>query len=90
MTVNGNSVNIATFAPDGELIFYWAVNGTSTWHPETVGSTDTTASVPSITVNGNSVNITAAGPQGQLLFYWAVNGTSTWHPETVAGPGSVQ
>jgi len=36
MTVNHNSVNISAVGPRGRLKFYWAVNGTSTWHPETV------------------------------------------------------
>ena len=36
MTVNGNSVNIAIQGPHNSLKFYWAVNGTATWHPETV------------------------------------------------------
>jgi len=66
------------------------VNGTATWHPETVAGVGSTLSAPSMTVNGNSVNISAVGSQNRLKFYWAVNGTSTWHPETVAGIGSVQ
>ena len=36
MTVNHNSVNIAVQGPSNRLKFYWAVNGTTTWHPETV------------------------------------------------------
>ncbi|MGH3298663.1 MAG: hypothetical protein ACRDP7_43420 [Trebonia sp.] len=36
MTVNGNSVNIVAEDPNHSLRFYWAVNGTATWHPETV------------------------------------------------------
>src|SRR5271156_5602660 len=33
MTVNGNAVNIAAAGSLGRLEFYWAVNGTPTWHP---------------------------------------------------------
>jgi len=36
MTVNHGSVNIAVQGPHDSLRFYWAVNGTSTWHAETV------------------------------------------------------
>jgi hypothetical protein len=36
MTVNGNSVNISAVGAANRLKFYWAVNGTATWHPETV------------------------------------------------------
>jgi hypothetical protein len=90
MTANHGSVNIAVPGPNHSLRFYWAVNGTSTWHAETVAGGGSTFSAPSMTVNGNSVNISAVGAGNRLKFYWAVNGTSTWHPETVAGPGSVQ
>ena len=90
MTVNGNSVNIAIQGPHNSLKFYWAVNGTATWHAETIAGPGTTLSAPSMTVNHNSVNISAMGPGHRLKFYWAVNGTPTWHPETVAGIGSVQ
>jgi hypothetical protein len=83
MIQNGNSVNIAAQGPDHTLRFYWAVNGTATWHPETVAGPGTTYSAPSMIQNGNSVNITAQGPAATLRFYWAVNGTATWHPETV-------
>jgi hypothetical protein len=90
MTVNGNSVNIAAAGSLARLKFYWAVNGTSTWHPETVAGPGSTFSAPSMTVNGNRVNISTVGAANRLKFYWAVNGTPTWHPETVAGPGSVR
>jgi hypothetical protein len=36
MTANHGSVNIAVPGPNHSLRFYWAVNGTTTWHPETV------------------------------------------------------
>ena len=36
MTVNHNSVNISAVGARSRLRFYWAVNGTATWHPETV------------------------------------------------------
>ena len=55
MTVNGNSVNIAIQGPHNSLKFYWAVNGTATWHAETIAGPGTTFSAPSMTVNGNSV-----------------------------------
>jgi hypothetical protein len=37
MTTDGNSVNIAAEGASQRLDFYWAVNGSSTWHPEQVG-----------------------------------------------------
>ena len=36
MTVNGNAVNISTVGTASQLLFYWATNGTATWHPETI------------------------------------------------------
>ncbi len=75
MTANHGSVNIAIQGPNNSLKFYWAVNGTTTWHAETVAGRNTTYSAPSMTVNGNVVNIAAMGPDHRLRFYWAVNGT---------------
>jgi hypothetical protein len=83
MITNGNSVNIAIQGPNDSLDFYWAVNGSSTWHAEQVAGTGTTYSAPSMTTDGNSVNIAAEGASQRLDFYWAVNGSSTWHPEQV-------
>ena len=34
--LNGNAVNIAAMGPDHRLKYYWAVNGSTTWHAETV------------------------------------------------------
>jgi hypothetical protein len=87
--VNGNSVNISAVGPKNRLQFYWAVNGSATWHPETVAGVASVFSAPSMTVNHNSVNISAVGPRNRLKFFWAVNGSATWHPETVAGINSV-
>jgi hypothetical protein len=83
-------VNISAAGPKNRLRFYWAVNGTPTWHPETVAGKGSTFSAPSMTVNGNAVNMSAVGALDSLKFYWAINGTNTWHPETVAGKGSVR
>jgi hypothetical protein len=76
--------------PNHKLRFCWAINGTPTWHPETLAGQGTTFSAPSMTVNGNAVNISGVGELDRLKFYWAINGTNTWHAETVAGKGSVR
>jgi hypothetical protein len=36
MTTDGNNVNITATGTGQSLWFYWAVNGSSTWHPEQV------------------------------------------------------
>ena len=77
-------------SPKDRLQFYWAVNGTATWHAETIAFVNSTFSAPSMTANHDAVNIAAVGAKNRLKFYWAVNGTTTWHPETVAGKGSVR
>jgi hypothetical protein len=64
------------------------VNGSNTWHPETVAGRNTTYSAPSMTNDDNDVNIAAEGANHRLRF-WAVNGSNTWHPETVAPRGSM-
>jgi hypothetical protein len=84
MTANHGAVNIAFLGPHNSLLFYWAANGSSTWHTETVAGPGSTFDVtPSIVVNGNTVNIAAVGPHSSLRFYWAFNGTATWHTENV-------
>ena len=42
MTTDQNSVIISAEGPDHSLMFYYAHNGTSTWHPETVAGPGTT------------------------------------------------
>jgi hypothetical protein len=36
MITDGTDVNIAVVGGGNSLRFFWAVNGTNTWHPETV------------------------------------------------------
>jgi hypothetical protein len=90
MTGYLNAVGIAVQGPHHSLRFYWARNGTTTWHPETVARAggSSTAAAPSMTLDGNIVDISTVGTASQLDFFWAVNGSATWNPETVAGPGS--
>jgi hypothetical protein len=92
MSTNGKDVNIAVEGAHHRLLFFWAVNGSATWHKQTVAGTGTAFSAfsaPSMTTNGADVNIAAEGANGGLDFYWAVNGTQTWNPEQVAPPGTV-
>jgi hypothetical protein len=36
MTLDGNIVDISTVGTASQLDFFWAVNGSATWNPETV------------------------------------------------------
>jgi hypothetical protein len=59
-----NGMEIAATAPDGSLWFYWAANGTSTWHPEQVAGPGTTATAPAMVASGNAIEIATNGPLG--------------------------
>jgi hypothetical protein len=84
----GNGVGIVAQGPDNSLDYYWATNGTSTWHPELVGGYNTTYAAPSIAPDGNSAVVAAEGPSNSLDFYWQQDGTTPWNPESVAGAGT--
>ena len=88
ITANHGAVNIAVQGPHNSLLFYWATNGSSTWHSETVASAVNNSAGPSITSNGNAANISDVNSTGDLMFYWAADGTSTWHAEPVPGNGT--
>jgi hypothetical protein len=83
---------IASTGPNGNLEFFSAVYGTSTWTSQVVSGAGSVSSAPVINAdsfNGyHDVNISAVGPQGQLLFYYSAFGSGTWYSETIAGPGS--
>ena len=64
MTVNHGWVKMAVDGPDHSLMFYDALNGTTTWYAETVAGPGTTYSPPDMIINGNYVNIVAVGPGG--------------------------
>jgi hypothetical protein len=36
LSLNENAVNISALGPGGQLDFYWAINGSPTWNPESV------------------------------------------------------
>lgn len=88
--MSGGAVAIAGMGASGRLTFYWAGNGSTTWHAETVAGARTTLSAPSVAASGSDTDISAVSAGQRLKFYWAANGTSAWHAETVAGPGSVR
>jgi hypothetical protein len=76
---------VVTQGPGNSLDFYWALNGTSKWHQETVAGPGTTYSAPAVIGIDDDANVVALGPRNVLDFYWQTNGTSQWHPEEVKG-----
>jgi hypothetical protein len=91
ITVNNGTVTIAavggTVAQD-QLLFCYAIDGTSTWYPETVAFGANEGPGPSITSNDGAANIADFNSAGQLEYYWAADGTSTWNAEAVPGNGT--
>jgi hypothetical protein len=77
-------VNIAAEGVGAELDYYWMVNGTGTWHPETIAGIGSAFFSPTMILNGNTVDVTAENGNAGLIFYWAFNGSTTWQAETVA------
>jgi hypothetical protein len=78
----------AVHGSNNSLYFYWATNGTSTWHKELVAGAGSTFSAPSLGLNSQGTAIATAGPNNSLDFYRATSNASTWRPEVVAGAGS--
>ena len=48
---------------------WWALNGTTTWHPQTIAGAGTAYSAPSIASNGGAANVAVQGPSDSLDFY---------------------
>ena len=66
------------------LDYFWASNGSSIWHPETIAGENSAFFSPTMILNGNTVDVTAENGNAGLIFYWAFNGSTTWQAETVA------
>jgi hypothetical protein len=91
IAVNHGALTIATAGgttAQTQLLFYWAADGSSTWHRETVASSVNNSTAPSITSNDNAANIADITSAGDLEFYWAADGTATWYAEPVPGNGT--
>ena len=88
ITPSTHGVGITARAPNGSLWFYWALNGTSTWHPVQIGAAGSTEGNPVIANASGATVITAIAPNGSVWFYWNIDGNPTWNPEQIAGPGA--
>jgi hypothetical protein len=84
MTVNGDTVNIAAQGPNHSLLFYWAFNGSGSWHTETVGGDLSAAQGPSLTLDGNTFYIAVVHSFGELNVWYDTIGTGTWHQVVLA------
>ena len=88
ITVNNGSVNVAAVnANIVSTMFYWALNGTATWHPERLPGF--TGGAPAITTYPGGVHVVDRDWFGQLADKSTSNGTGTWQ-WTGVGPGGVE
>jgi len=72
--------------PGGSLEFWWAPDGTSTWHPEQVDGRGSSVAAPAITDDGGTVYLAATPLSGDTGLYIAGHGSSTWHKSWMAVP----
>jgi hypothetical protein len=89
MILDGNAVNITAEGLDAQLFYYSMVNGTGTWHPETIVGGDSAFWSPTMILNGDTVDVTAVNAGAGLSFYWTYTGNTNWRTETVAPNGSL-
>jgi hypothetical protein len=84
MTVNQGSVNIAALRAGGlGTEFYWAVNGSTTWHPELLPGFD--AGAPAIATYPGGVHVVNTTFFASVGDESAVNGTGNWQWTQVSG-----
>ena len=68
------------------MTFYWALNNTTTWHPEQLSGL--TGGAPAITTYPGGVRIVDREWWGQLADKATANGTGSWGYASV-GPGGL-
>jgi hypothetical protein len=86
MAVDGNSVIIAAQGPNNSLMIYSAVNGSPTWHAETVAGAGTTFAAPSVATEEQHIEIAAVGPGNSLDSYYEDSSFDPWTAEVVEPP----
>ncbi|HEX5290017.1 MAG TPA: hypothetical protein VFX25_14220 [Streptosporangiaceae bacterium] len=85
--MNAGSVNVAAVnANISAMMFYWAANNTTTWHPQQLAGL--TGGAPAITTFPGGVRVVDREWWGQLADKSTLNSTGTWLYATV-GPGGL-
>jgi hypothetical protein len=75
---------VANLASNNGLALYWAVNGTTTWHPQPLmGLLSLT---PAITTDAGVVHVVSNGWFGGLGDFATTNGAGTWQPTYLVYP----
>jgi len=78
---------ITAASQTGKLAYWWELDGTTSWNPETVASAGRRAAYanPAISVTGKSVVITVINTKpGSVYFWFQPFGTNPWHKQLVA------
>jgi hypothetical protein len=68
------------------MMFYWALNGSATWHPEQLPGL--TGGAPAITTYPLGVHVVTRGWFGQMADQFTSTGTGIWSLASV-GPGGL-
>ena len=89
MTHSYGGIQISAQGTGGSILFFWAADGTSTWHPEQVAGPGTMQGTPAMVAGNYTMEIAVTATDGSLRYYWSRDGTSTWHGAQIAPPGSV-
>ena len=78
MTHSYGGIQIAAQGPRGSLLFFWAADGTATWHPEQIAGPGTMQGTPAMTAGNYTMEIALTATDGSLRYYWSYDGTPTW------------
>ena len=71
MTHSAGGVQIAARGTGGSLLFFWAADGTSAWHPVQVAGPGTMQGTPAMVAGNNTMEIAITATDGSLRYYWA-------------------
>ena len=86
MTHSDDGIQIAASGPGDSLMFFWAVDGTNTWHPEQVAGPGTMQGGPAMVAGNYTEEIAVTATDGSLRYYWSWDGTPTWYGAQIAPP----
>ena len=78
---------ITATGPHGQLDYWWAADGSTSWHAETIAKSGKQAAYanPSIAVSAKSVIVTAINSKPGNVIFWHQNfGTTPWPEQLVA------
>jgi hypothetical protein len=69
MTHSYGGIQIAAPGPGGSIMFFWAADGTATWHPEQVAGPGTMQGAPAMIAGHYTTEIAVTATDGSLRYY---------------------